>query len=412
MGPEKRVSSLMKRLILLSLIITSCTTGNIAYAAFSSDKITATIGITATDATFTHIGRSTPGDATFTNFAASGTIHHTKIGSYGAADSTFTGVSVTSANNNGIINLSGNTSSYTAIGVGRTSIDGRFGVAGGAGHYSDLANIGDIILSNSTDDLILTARNASGNIYLSTANPDTAKMTILNSGDVGIGVTPSVAKLHVVKSNGDGGAFLSGNSGNYTAVGVGRELIEGRFAVAAGDGHYSDLSSAGDFIVQSGTSDLILTARNASGNIILGTAATDTAKLTISSAGNVLVNGFSSSTVGLTVKGAASQSANLQEWQNSAGSIQASIGSGGDATFLQINSTKIGNTTAADATFTTARITSSGDSSFNSITVNRPGGTTSCVMWRDTDDAGWTECFALNGTLSCTTDADGVCDGA
>lgn len=34
-----------------------------------------------------------------------------------------------------------------------------------------------------------------------------------------------------------------------------------------------------------------------------------------------------------------------------------------------------------------------------------------CLMMRDTDDAGWSECTILNGTLSCGTDADGVCDG-
>ena len=46
--------------------------------------------------------------------------------------------------------------------------------------------------------------------------------------------------------------------------------------------------------------------------------------------GNVLINGFDSSTVGLTVKGAGSQSANLQEWQNSNGSTIASISSQGN----------------------------------------------------------------------------------
>ena len=35
-----------------------------------------------------------------------------------------------------------------------------------------------------------------------------------------------------------------------------------------------------------------------------------------------------------------------------------------------------------------------------------------CVMLGDTDKAGCTECFALNGTFSCTTDADCVCDGS
>ena len=45
-----------------------------------------------------------------------------------------------------------------------------------------------------------------------------------------------------------------------------------------------------------------------------------------------------------------------------------------------------------------------------SITTGTSGA--SCLMFRDTDDAGYTECFWLNGVQSCTIDADGVCDGA
>ncbi len=45
----------------------------------------------------------------------------------------------------------------------------------------------------------------------------------------------------------------------------------------------------------------------------------DIARLVIGADGNILVNGFTAATVGLTVKGAVSQSANLQEWQNSSG---------------------------------------------------------------------------------------------
>lgn len=48
--------------------------------------------------------------------------------------------------------------------------------------------------------------------------------------------------------------------------------------------------------------------------------------------------------------------------------------------------------------------------SLGQVTVDGSGG--GCLMLRDTDDAGWTECSALNGTLTCTTDADGVCDGS
>lgn len=56
----------------------------------------------------------------------------------------------------------------------------------------------------------------------------------------------------------------------------------------------------------------------------------------------------------------------------------------------------------------------------DSNNVNMPGdlttgsgGTTdpTYFMFRDSDDAGYTECAALNGTFSCAIDADGVIDG-
>lgn len=38
------------------------------------------------------------------------------------------------------------------------------------------------------------------------------------------------------------------------------------------------------------------------------------------------------------------------------------------------------------------------------------GSSGGCLMFRDTDNAGWTECKFLDGVMSCATDADGVCD--
>ena len=35
---------------------------------------------------------------------------------------------------------------------------------------------------------------------------------------------------------------------------------------------------------------------------------------------------------------------------------------------------------------------------------------TGCLMFRDTDNAGWTKCTALNGVLNCAIDADGACN--
>lgn len=43
------------------------------------------------------------------------------------------------------------------------------------------------------------------------------------------------------------------------------------------------------------------------------------------------------------------------------------------------------------------------------IVLDSPANTGGCLMLRDTDDAGWTKCTALNGTLSCVVDGDGVC---
>ena len=38
------------------------------------------------------------------------------------------------------------------------------------------------------------------------------------------------------------------------------------------------------------------------------------------------------------------------------------------------------------------------------------GGIQSCLMLRDTDDAGWTEVTSLDGVLTASTDAELVCD--
>ncbi len=73
-----------------------------------------------------------------------------------------------------------------------------------------------------------------------------------------------------------------------------------------------------------------------------------TEKLTVLSAGNVGINATSpgaqlqvnagaSTTIGQIVKGAASQTANLQEWQNSAGTVLSSISASGVASGLALN---------------------------------------------------------------------------
>ena len=47
--------------------------------------------------------------------------------------------------------------------------------------------------------------------------------------------------------------------------------------------------------------------------------------MTISNSGTVTINGFGAGAQGLIVKGAASQTANLTEWQNSSGTVLARV---------------------------------------------------------------------------------------
>lgn len=54
------------------------------------------------------------------------------------------------------------------------------------------------------------------------------------------------------------------------------------------------------------------------------------------SSGQISVQASSASTVGMMIRGAASQTANLQEWQNSAGTVLGSISSAATATFAEV----------------------------------------------------------------------------
>ncbi|MCH8741378.1 hypothetical protein IH779_00495 [Patescibacteria group bacterium] len=69
-------------------------------------------------------------------------------------------------------------------------------VAGSSGSYSSIAVAGDVVLRSDGGDLILQGRNA-GDIFFTTGNPDSVKMTILNSGNVGIGLSGPSQLLHI-----------------------------------------------------------------------------------------------------------------------------------------------------------------------------------------------------------------------
>jgi excisionase family DNA binding protein len=137
------------------------------------------------------------------------------------------------------------------------------------------------------------------------------KMTILGNGNVGIGTASPMAgyKLDVNGSIkiANGEQILLSTSGNFIAAG---ELYS-----AAGNQSFTYYNGS----VKQTTMTLTNT-----GNVGIGTA----------SPGAMLqVNAGVAATKGLIVKGATSQSANLQDWQNSTGQIQGYVSSVGDLVF-------------------------------------------------------------------------------
>jgi hypothetical protein len=87
----------------------------------------------------------------------------------------------------------------------------------------------------------------------------------------------------------------------------------------------SFLYYASDMRIGTGTSSTPVMTLSTSGNIGIGTATPGTAQLAV-------INDAATDAA-LVVKGAASQSGNLQEWQNSAGTVVASISSTGVPSF-------------------------------------------------------------------------------
>jgi hypothetical protein len=70
--------------------------------------------------------------------------------------------------------------------------------ASAGGSYSDFAGTGDAVLRSTSANVIITARNATGNILFGTGAADTQKAVITSAGNLGIGSTGPTEKLDVV----------------------------------------------------------------------------------------------------------------------------------------------------------------------------------------------------------------------
>jgi len=87
-------------------------------------------------------------------------------------------------------------SSGYSLSLNDTSL-GDLGFASVGNAYSNEAVANDITLRSNVGNLILGARNSTGNILFTTGSTDSTKMTVLSAGNVGIGTTTPDSKLSV-----------------------------------------------------------------------------------------------------------------------------------------------------------------------------------------------------------------------
>ena len=138
----------------------------------------------------------------------------------------------------GLLDIGGTSPGLTLYN-GSTSV-GTVGGASGSQAYSNLSVTNDMILRASAGNLILTTKNASGNIVFATGASDTEKLRLTQTGNLGIGITAPTSKLHVAGSGTfTGNVYLDattastwpGDGALTVAGGVG---IQGKLNVGSG----------------------------------------------------------------------------------------------------------------------------------------------------------------------------------
>ncbi|MBI2310800.1 hypothetical protein HYU90_03220, partial [Candidatus Collierbacteria bacterium] len=182
------------------------------------------------------------------------------------------------------------------VGIGTTNPGAKLDVSGsinigggGALYFNNLSMGGTINLPNNN---AIVWRNAANNADVGTIKVDTSNRLNLgdssnavlinpNGGNVGIGTTGPSSKLQVYSSNDvDGISLRSGSSNAYVSYSIGRTASEGYLGIVADTNNFLNGSVAGNLVLKSGTSKLLLGSGatlgmtiDTTGNVGIGTTA-------------------------------------------------------------------------------------------------------------------------------------------
>ena len=224
----------------------------------------------------------------------------------------------------------------------------------------------------------------------------TERMTIDNAGYVGIGTTVPTQILEVA-----GNVYAKSAAGTSPRLSFSNGTITGYIGIDNAGGAV-DLSADTAHPVRIETSGVERMRVDAAGNVGIGTT-TPVANLHIGAGGPSLSANLSSKSAlikgNLEVDGKIYGDGSLltgitsSQWTTSGGDIYRGSGNVGIGT-----AAPVGNLNVKAA------------SGLSQVTIDGPSG--GCLMIRDTNGTGWTECYTLGGTLTCSVDADGVCDGS
>jgi hypothetical protein len=205
----------------------------------------------------------------------------------------------------------------------------------------------------------------SGGVIGSVSAIPQSDVTSLVSDLAGKASTSSVTSGLALKANLAGGNALTGAQTISTSATTDKPLILN--AVTGQTANLQEWQVNGSVLASISSAGII---NNSTAGII-----TKYARLNASYLGTLSLQAESASTIGAVIRGAASQSANLQEWQNSAGTTILSISSNGS--IIQGTST---NRFQVDATFGQVSIRNGGTNSGSLVVGTGAAGTQGIVV--------------------------------